>query len=329
MAGGRHAMSDLTAAALAVGHEHIPGSHRAGPHRRARHLAGRSRTSQPRGEPLCLTTHTTSGPQLSLETSPPRPMYAVSSAASPPASPTSLAELRPRGCEMSSAPRRPGVGSARIAPLTGVASVLLLIVALLLEGTPPAADAATDEVVRYYAENEARLLVGTIVASLAAAALLWFGGSMYAIFRAGEGRMRHVAVVTFGGFVVASVGHTMLFGFVLAAAETVGDVSPEITQTLGVLGALLVVPMAVGMLVAMVASAVAILRHDVLPRWLGYFTIVITAAAALSTWFDAYVAVVAWVLASMVWVAVTSVVASVCALMERPRSSTGAASPSH
>lgn len=210
---------------------------------------------------------------------------------------------------MSSAFRRPGITSLRKAPLTGLASVLLLIVALLLEGTPPAVDAATDEVVAYYAGKEARLLVGTIFAGLAAAALLWFGGSMYTTFRAAEGRTGQVGAIAFGGFGLASAGHTMLFGFVLAGAETAGEVPPEVTQTLGVLAALFVVPMAVGMLVAMLASAVAILRHGALPRWLGYVTILITAAAAVSTWFGAYVAVVAWVLASMLWIVVTSVVA--------------------
>lgn len=200
------------------------------------------------------------------------------------------------------------VPATRLASLTGVASVLLLVVALILEGTPPSADAATADVVQYYAENGTRLLAGTVVAGLSAALLVWFGGSTYATLRRAEGGIGRASATAFGGFVLAAVGHTMLFGFVLAAAETVGDVPAEVTQALGVLAALFVVPLAVGMLVAMLASAVAMLRHAALPRWLGYLTLLIAAAAVVSTGLGAYVAVAVWVVATSVWVALMSVV---------------------
>jgi hypothetical protein len=196
---------------------------------------------------------------------------------------------------------------ARRAPLTGVVAVLLLVGSLIVEGQPPDADAATEDVVRFYSENDARLLAATLIGGLAAAFLIWFGGSVFAL-RSAEGEPGRVSAIAFGGFLLAAAGLTMSFGFVFAAAQTVGEVPAEVTQTLAVLGALFFAPFAVGVLVALLASAVAILRHGARPRWLGHVTILIAVACVMSAGFGAAIAIAAWILATAVWVLIVSVV---------------------
>ena len=197
---------------------------------------------------------------------------------------------------------------ARLAPLTGVVAVLLLIGALIVEGQPPDADAPTDDVVRFYSENDARLLAATFIGGLAAAFLIWFGGSVFATLRRAEGDPGRVSAIAFGGFLLAGAGSTMLFGFGFAAARTVGEVPAEVTQTLSVLGALFAAPFVVGFLVALLATAVAILRHGALPRWLGYVTILIAVVSVISAGFGAATAIATWILATAVWVLIVSVV---------------------
>src|ERR687898_1187889 len=102
---------------------------------------------------------------------------------------------------------------ARRAPLTGVVAVLLLVGSLIVEGQPPDADAATEDVVRFYSENDARLLAATFIGGLAAAFLIWFGGSVFATLRRAEGDPGRVSAIAFGGFLLAGAGSTMLFGF--------------------------------------------------------------------------------------------------------------------
>src|ERR671911_1220774 len=103
----------------------------------------------------------------------------------------------------------------RLAPLTGVVAVLLLIGALIVEGQPPDADAPTDDVVRFYSENDARLLAATFIGGLAAAFLIWFGGSVFAL-RSAEGEPGRVSAIAFGGFLLAAAGLTMSFWFVFS-----------------------------------------------------------------------------------------------------------------
>lgn len=197
--------------------------------------------------------------------------------------------------------------AGRFGSLSGVAFSVLLVAALTLEGTPPAADAATADVVRYYTDNGGRLVLGTLVSGLAAVVLLWFGATLFVTIRSvhpesGSG------TIALAGITTAAVGHTALFGFVFAAAATAGDVPPGVTQTLSVLAALFILPLAIGMAAAMIATTVAILSHEVWPRWLGYATIVATAAATISIAFGPSVAVVGWVITSILWVPLVSVV---------------------
>src|SRR5918996_3096204 len=197
---------------------------------------------------------------------------------------------------------------ARLAPLTGVVAVLLIVGALIVEGQPPDADATTDDVVRFHSENDARLLAATLIGGLAAAFLFWFGGSVFATLGSAEGEPRRVSAIAFGGFLLAAAGLAMLFGFGFAAAQTVGDVPAEVTQTLAVLGALFFAPFAVGVLVALLATAVAIRRHGALPRWLGHVTILIAVVSMIPAGFGAATAIAAWILATAVWVLIVSIV---------------------
>ena len=204
---------------------------------------------------------------------------------------------------------------ARLAPLTGVVAVILLLVALILEGSPPAADAPTEEVVRYHAENDATLLAASLIGSLSSVFLAWFGGSVFAAFRSVEGEPGRLGAIAFGGILLASAGNVMLFGFVFAPADTVGDVPAEVTQTLSVLGALFVLPLAVGVLVALLASAVAVLRHRALPSWVGYVSMLVAVVYVVSAAFGAEAAITVWIVTAMVW----TVILSAALFLREPR----------
>src|ERR671919_563047 len=158
-------------------------------------------------------------------------------------------------------PKMPPITLARLMPLTGAAFFVLILVALIIEGSPPAADDATDDVVRWWTDNDTRSLTAAQLGGLASALLVWFGGSMRATLRRAEGEPGRVAAIAFGGFLLAGLGNASLFGFSFAAAETAGDVPAEVTHTLSVLSELFFIPFAMGLLVALLATSVVILRH--------------------------------------------------------------------
>ena len=154
----------------------------------------------------------------------------------------------------------------RLAPLTGAAFFVLIVVALIIEGNPPDADEPTQEVVSWWTENDSKSLAAALLGGLASALLVWFGGSVWATLRRAEGEPGRIAAIAFGGFLIAGVGNASLFGFVSATAQTSGDVPAEVTQTLSVLSELFFIPFAMGLLVALLATAVVILHHGGLYR---------------------------------------------------------------
>lgn len=186
---------------------------------------------------------------------------------------------------------------ARLAPLTGAAFFIMVVVALIIEGSPPAADKATEDVVSWWTENDSRSITAALFGALASALLVWFGGSVRATLQRAEGEPGRVAAIAFGGFLIAGVGNASLFGFVSAAAQTAGDVPAEVTQTLSVLSELFFIPFAMGLLVALLATSVVILRHGgPLPRWLGFVAILIAIVFLTPADLGAAIAAAVWIL---------------------------------
>lgn len=191
----------------------------------------------------------------------------------------------------------PPITLARLVPLTGAAFFVLILAALLIEGSPPSANDPTEEVVRWWTDNDTRSLVAAQLGGLAAALLVWFGGSMRATLRRAEGEPGRVAAIAFGGFLMAGTGLASIWGFDGAAAETAGDVPAEVTHTLSVLTELFYIPFTMGLLVALVATSVVILRHGgLLPRWLGFVTIVIAIPFLTPIGFIAAIPTAIWIL---------------------------------
>jgi hypothetical protein len=100
-----------------------------------------------------------------------------------------------------------------------------------------------------------------------------------------------------GEAMIAGVGLASIFGFDAAAAETAGDVPAEVTYTLSVLSELFFIPFAMGLLVALLATAVVILRHGgLLPRWLGFVVIAIAVMLLTPARLGAAIARAIWIL---------------------------------
>ena len=89
----------------------------------------------------------------------------------------------------------------------------------------------------------------------------------------------------------------MLLSFSFAAADTVGDVPPLVTQTLTIASNDVFLPTAVGFALFFVAAGVVTVRTGVFPAWLGWLTIVIGVANVSPIGFFALVVGLIWILA--------------------------------
>jgi hypothetical protein len=185
---------------------------------------------------------------------------------------------------------------ARLAPLSGVLFVGLLIASFIVGGEVPDSDAPTDEVVSFWIDNDDANIISALLGALAAVSLTWFGGSVRVALRRAEGDPGRLAALAFGGFLFAAVGGSIFSGLQFSAAETAGEVPDEVTQTLSVLNSDMFATFIVGVIIAFLASAVTILRFGGLPRWLGYVAILIAVLGVTPAGFGAFIAAGVWIL---------------------------------
>ena len=185
----------------------------------------------------------------------------------------------------------------RLAPLTGIVFVALLVISFIVGGESPDADESTEDVVAFWTEDDSAQIASAIIGAWAAVFLVWFGATVAAAVRRAEIEAGRLASIAFGGFLLIAVGGLSFSAFQFAAADTAGDVPAEVTQTLSVLFADFFFPLAGGTFLALLSVGIATLRHGVLPRWLGYAAIVIAIAALTPVGFFAFLAAGIWVLA--------------------------------
>ena len=192
-------------------------------------------------------------------------------------------------------------GLERFAPLTGLLFVLLVIIAVIVGGETPGANDGIGEVLEYWQDNDEQNVAASIIAAYSAVALLWFAGVWRATLAAGEGVPARLANTAFAGLIVMTVGWSMLIAFNFMAAETVGDVAPQVTQTYSALSSDFFFPLAIGLAVFLLASGLAIVRGAMLPTWPGWVALVLGLFALTPAAFFA-------LLAALIWIAAMSVV---------------------
>jgi hypothetical protein len=166
-----------------------------------------------------------------------------------------------------------------LAPLTGVALIVVVILGFAIGGEPPAADSSAEEIVDFYVDNDSSVMFGAALEGLAATLLIFFAGFLRQVLRAAEGEGHMLSAVVMAGATVIAVGLAFDATLSFALAETAEDLEPASVQTLQALWENDFMPFAVGFQVFLLASGISILRHAALPKWLGWVAIVLAVIA--------------------------------------------------
>ena len=156
-------------------------------------------------------------------------------------------------------------------PLTGVAFIVLVIVGFIVGGEPPDADEPLQEIVDFYVDDRDSIFVGVYLLGLATVFFIFFANYLRTVFHG----TRAAATILVGAaiFVVGGAIDGMLLIAMTEAADN--EVPPESIQTLQALWDNDFLPFAIGITVFVTSVGVSILRTAVLPRWLGWVTLVI------------------------------------------------------
>jgi hypothetical protein len=188
-------------------------------------------------------------------------------------------------------------GLARFAPLTGVAFVVLLIPVFFLGGEPPDADEKLPKVLDFWKSNDSELIIGALLAGIAAVFLLWFSGVLRSELRTAEGGTGRVSTTAYAGGIVLATWIAFSASIQFAAADTAGDVAPAVTQTLSVLNTDAFFGFAVGTATILFAAGGLFIRTGFLPGWLGWISVLLGIAALTPAGFVAFIGLMIWIVA--------------------------------
>lgn len=186
----------------------------------------------------------------------------------------------------------------RLAPLTGVAFVVLFVAAFVITGETPDVDDPVDKVREYWVDNDAENIWGAAFILWGSVFAVWFGASLRTALRRIEGEPGRLSGLVFAGWIVLAVGALAFAGFSFAAGDVAdeAEVGDEVIQTLSILNSDFFAILSGGLAIAMLASGIAVLRHGGIPRWLGYLALLLGIAAVTPIGFFSFLVTGIWVL---------------------------------
>jgi hypothetical protein len=176
-----------------------------------------------------------------------------------------------------------------LAPLTGLAFVLLAIVAFMIGGEPPdVTEDPTREVVDFYVDNKDQQMVGGALIGVAGTLFVFFGGVLRRILSDAEGERGILSAVAFAGTVIFAVGLAIDGTISFALAETADDISPAAVEALNALWMNDFLPFSMGLQIFLLATGLSIVLHGALPKWVGWIAIVLAVVAVTPIGFAAF-----------------------------------------
>jgi hypothetical protein len=164
------------------------------------------------------------------------------------------------------------LGGRHLAPLTGVASLVLGLAGLIvLEG--PADRPETDQppaVILEYFRDSNTVILGSFLMMLAAVAFVWFAGTLRARLQDAEGPGGSLATVAFGGGLAAAVFMLAMPATNVGGVLFADELRPPAAQTFYLFGDAFLYPATLAAAICVGATAIVALRTGMLPAWLAW-----------------------------------------------------------
>jgi hypothetical protein len=163
---------------------------------------------------------------------------------------------------------------ARAAAATGIFSVVLIVIAFLVQPKPPDADASSAEFLTYVVDHHKALHVGQLLFGAGTFLFLWFIGALRSILGAAEGAQGRLATTAYGGGLITAAALIVSLALYAAAALHPAANGPDITHALVDASTMVLAVSAPAAVVFFVANGLSILRTGFLPAWLAWLAIV-------------------------------------------------------
>ncbi len=192
----------------------------------------------------------------------------------------------------------------RLAPLTGLVSVVLLIIGAVVisnyDYLPPA-----EKVADYLNGNPSRVSTGAYLASISAFFFIWFAGSVRSALIKGEGGTGRLSTVAFGGGVAAAAAMGISFTAVISAglrASAPGGITPIGAVTMfDFWGQVMGQMFAISLAVFIGATAVVSLRTGLFPAWFGWVSVLVAFGLITPFAYAVLAFALLWLLVVSIW----------------------------
>lgn len=162
----------------------------------------------------------------------------------------------------------------RLGASTGIAFVVAVIAAFILQPPPPDVDASAREVSQFFVDHQGGVRVTVAVLSLALFFFLWFLGSLHGTFSAAEGGGGRLSAILLAGGIIVLVAILIAVTTAAVAAFRPQELSPDVIVALNDLGQLSVGVAAFAFVAFFASAALLTLRTGALPAWLGWLAAV-------------------------------------------------------
>jgi hypothetical protein len=156
----------------------------------------------------------------------------------------------------------------RYAPAAGIVFVVVVIVATIVQGSPPMIDDAPKEFGDYFADNDARIRWAQFINAMAVIPFLWWLGSLWPTLRRAEGGVPRLTVAATLGSVLA--GTCVVIGSAVMSTAAFARLDPVSLKVFSTLSFTFFAAGAGGVATLVLASSVIILRSGALPAWIGW-----------------------------------------------------------
>lgn len=177
-----------------------------------------------------------------------------------------------------------------LAPLTGLAFLVLAIIAFAISGEPPdPTEDSAREIVDFYVDEHDSQIASAVLAAIAGTLLVFFGGSLRRVLRDAEGPGGMLSAVAFAGTIIIALGLAIDATITFTLAETADDISPSAVQALSALWSNDFIPFAVGIQIFLLATGISVLRHGALPKWIGWIAVALGVIAVTPIGFAAFI----------------------------------------
>jgi hypothetical protein len=187
-----------------------------------------------------------------------------------------------------------------LAPLTGVAFVILAVVSFIVSGETPDLDDSPQKILDFYNDNDTEQIFAAAFLGWGTLFFLFFLGVLRSVLHAAEGGIARLSAVAFGGGLLLAFGMLSFAGFTFTLGDAADHLTPQAAQALNALNSDFFFPVAVGLGTLMISTGIVAIRSRILPSWLSWITLLIGVAAITPIGFFAFLAFGLWTLITSV-----------------------------